>query len=170
MFIKNISFDGYGPFEQLNVALWSEDAENRHVTILIGENGEGKSAILEGIVTLLSWFTARVRSLKSSGSPINDLKIHTGKKASVIKLTVAHDNKDYTWQSVKTAKGKKTQAESSFKDATALASYFSEALANSDEASLPLIAYYPTERYVLDIPKKIVKNIPLIKSMAMTQR
>lgn len=158
MFIKNISFDGYGPFEQLDIPLWSEDAENRHVTILIGENGEGKSAFLEGIVTLLSWFTARVRSVKSSGSSIDNLKIHTGKKASVIKLTLAHDNKDYTWQSVKASKGKKTQAESSFKDATALATHFSEVLTENDDASLPLIAYYPTERYVLDIPKKIVKK------------
>ena len=58
----------------------------------------------------------------------------------------------------KSSKSKKSEVESNLKSVHALAGLYRSALNDDDNASLPLIAYYPTERYVLDIPGKYVKD------------
>jgi len=155
MLIKNLELKGYGPFKDAAVNLWSEETPDRKVTVLIGENGAGKSAVLEGLVTLLSWLPARVRSEKSAGSPIDDLKIHSGFSHAALTLSVNAQGEDYTWSLTRVAKGKRSKAESSLKDVSSFASMLSRKYAQDNDCSLPFIGYYPTERYVLDIPSKI---------------
>lgn len=155
MFIKNISIQGYGPFRKIDVPLWSDDKPERKVTILIGENGAGKSAFLEGIATLLSWLVARLRGEKNPGSPLDSLKIHHGFPYAILKTVLHANSKDFTWHLAKIAKGKRIKVESSLKEASMLASIFAEAYTQNETTSLPLVGFYPTERYVLDFPKKI---------------
>lgn len=155
MFIKNLTFQGYGPFKDVSVNLWSEEQPDRKVTVLIGENGAGKSAFLEATATLLSWLPARIRSEKSAGSSIDDLKIYSGFPAATLRVLINMGHKDYSWSLAKIAKGRRAKAESSLKDASLLASALSNSLETQEKCSLPLIGFYPTERYVLDIPKKI---------------
>jgi predicted ATP-binding protein involved in virulence len=155
MFIKKLELNGYGPFEKAAVNLWSEETPERKVTVLIGENGAGKSAVLDGSATLLSWLPARIRNEKGAGSPIDELKIHTDLPYAALTLSAADRGENYTWTLTRAAKGKRAKAETSLKDVSRLALKFSEDLTNNDNASLPFIGYYTTERYVLDIPHKI---------------
>lgn len=46
------------------------------MNVLAGENGAGKSTILDAAAILLSWPVARIRHAGSSGRPIQDLDIH----------------------------------------------------------------------------------------------
>jgi predicted ATP-binding protein involved in virulence len=155
MFVKKLEMKGYGPFREVAVDLWSEETPDRTMTVLIGENGAGKSAVLEGLSTLLSWLPARIRNEKGAGSPIDELKIHTGSPSAVLTLSVNVHGEDYTWSLARAAKGRRAKAESSLRDVSHLASVFSEKYTKDGNASLPFIGYYPTERYVLDIPHKI---------------
>jgi predicted ATP-binding protein involved in virulence len=61
----------------------------------------------------------------------------------------------FKWALAKSRKGRKAQYTSNLNDCTRLANRYREALEHNDKASLPLIAFYPTERVVLDIPLKI---------------
>jgi predicted ATP-binding protein involved in virulence len=155
MFIKKLELHGYGPFEKAAVNLWSEETPERKVTVLIGENGTGKSAVLDGLATLLSWLPARIRSEKSAGSLIDELKIHTCLPYAALTLSVNAKGENYTWTLARAAKGKRAKSETSLKDVSRLASKFAEDYTHNDNASLPFIGYYTTERYVLDIPHKI---------------
>lgn len=156
MRITEIFFQNFGPFVNIKTNFLSQERQN--ITVLIGENGCGKSSILEGITILLSWLVARIRSDKNSGSPIHELKIYDSASFSNISISLNAAGKDRTWNIVRTKKGKKREIESNLKEVQTLAEIYRSSLSNNDNASLPLIAYYPTERYVLDIPRKIRKR------------
>ncbi len=57
--------------------------------------------------------------------------------------------------SSETKKSRKAPESTSLSDATRLADFYRSQLTDNDDASLPLVAYYPVERVVLDIPLKV---------------
>ena len=76
MQLTEIFFQNFGPFVKIKAQLRPHENPTKNVAVFIGENGAGKSSILEGITILLSWLVARIRSDKNSGSPIPELKIY----------------------------------------------------------------------------------------------
>lgn len=158
MLIQKVMFQGYGPFTEWEMPFWSAEHPERKVSVLIGENGAGKSAILDGMTTLLSWLAARIRSDKNSGSPIPELRIHNDMSTANLAIELEDAGRNYTWNIARTKAGKQKIYDTTLKDVSMLAAQYRSVLQNDDYASLPLIAYYPTERYVLDIPKKIRKK------------
>ena len=155
MHIASLHLRNFGRFADTELPLWTEDAPDRLVTVLIGENGSGKSTIMDAATTLLSWLAARIRSDKGTGSPIGELRIRNGSSEAEVELSLIHEGDRYDWSLARARKGHRRRTESRLKSVTALAELFRDRLTEDGEASLPLIAYYPTERYVLDIPKKI---------------
>lgn len=155
MHIASLHLRNFGRFADAELPLWTEDAPDRLVTVLIGENGSGKSTIMDAATTLLSWLAARIRSDKGTGSPIEELRIRNGSSEAEVELSLIHEGARYDWSLARARKGHQRRTESRLKFVTALAELLRDRLTEDDEASLPLIAYYPTERYVLDIPKKI---------------
>lgn len=155
MHIASLHLRNFGRFADTELPLWTADAPDRLVTVLIGENGSGKSTIMDAATTLLSWLAARIRSDKGTGSPIEELRIRNGSSEAEVELSLIHEGARYDWSLARARKGHRRRTESRLKSVTALAEFFRDRLTEDGEASLPLIAYYPTERYVLDIPKKI---------------
>ena len=75
-------------------------------TVIIGNNGSGKTSIIEGVVTALSWLTARILREEGKGSPIDELKIYNGANTAIAKISV-HNEEVYSWQVTKTKTGHK---------------------------------------------------------------
>ena len=147
MLLKKLTLNNYANFENAEFNLWDEAKPSRKVTIFIGENGAGKSNILDAIATLMSWFVARLRSEKGSGSPINERKIRENTPYSSIELCINSDQKDYIWNLVKSKKGHRINIESNLKDISEITNTFLTIYTKSNEtASLPLFAYYNAER------------------------
>lgn len=155
MYIASLHLHNFGRFADLEIPLWPEDGDGPRVTVLIGENGSGKSTLVDGVTTLLSWLVARIRSDRGSGSPIDELRIRNGASAAEITLSLVHERQRYEWSLARPRRGRKRMTESSLKAATELADLLRQRLTDNDGASLPLVACYPTERYILDIPKRI---------------
>lgn len=163
MDIKKLTLSHLGRFDSLEVDVAPTAEHPSNVTIFIGNNGAGKTSILEALATSLSWFVARLRNEKGSGNTINELSILDNAPAASITLQLsdqAQSSNDselslYEWTLAKARKGRKSEKSSALSQLNKLVDSYRQQLTDNDNASLPLIAYYPVERSVLDIPLKI---------------
>ncbi|WP_288996834.1 AAA family ATPase [uncultured Psychrobacter sp.] len=163
MDIKKLTLSHLGRFDSLEVDVAPTAEHPSNVTIFIGNNGAGKTSILEALATSLSWFVARLRNEKGNGNTINELSILDNAPAASITLQLsdqAQSSNDselslYEWTLAKTRKGRKSEKSSALSQLNKLVDSYRQQLTDNDNASLPLIAYYPVERSVLDIPLKI---------------
>ncbi|TRV12057.1 MAG: ATP-binding protein [Microcystis wesenbergii Mw_MB_S_20031200_S109] len=167
MEIQQVILNNIGLFEKLEISLAPTEQNPSNITVFVGNNGAGKTAILKALATSLSWFTARLLTEKGSGNPIYEDAIFNTANAGSIEIKVLDSSKSlnnpdqseidhyFRWILAKSRKGRKAQYNSNLNDCTRLANLYRDALTRDDKTSLPLIAFYPVERVVLDIPLKI---------------
>lgn len=157
MHVKQLKLTNFRRFGELIIPFCNDgiDARKSKTIVFIGNNGAGKTAILDALALSLSWLVARIHREKGSGGSLADSDILNGKNASAIDLQIEYDQTTYHWVLSKTRKGRVKTSDSQLSDVTKLAGNFREQLTNNLQTSLPLIANYPIERVVLDIPLKI---------------
>lgn len=159
MEINKFSLKNIGRFESIAVPLAPTELVSSNVTVLVGNNGAGKTSLLKSLATSLSWLVARIRSEKGSGSPITEEVIRNDANSAAIEIELL-DRQDtnperYRWVLAKARTGRKGEHSSSLQSLNELAGRYRTKLSEEDNVSLPLIAFYPVERAVLDIPLKI---------------
>jgi predicted ATP-binding protein involved in virulence len=156
MEITKFQLDNFTQFTHLTVELPS------NIAVFIGNNGAGKTSLLRALSILLSWLIARIGREKGNGNPILDSEIENDAKYSKITLEVCDlsnsQESGFQWTLVKQRKGFKSEQNSELKNVTRLADRYRNRLSQDDNSNLPLIAYYPVERAVLDIPLQIKKR------------
>lgn len=155
MEIKQLKLENIGRFRSLTLDLAPTTAFRSNVTVLIGNNGAGKTSILKSLATSLSWFVARLRSDKGSGNPIPEDVISNEATTAAIDILLHNQETAYRWKLAKTRTGRKGTQQSQLSEASKLADEYRAQLSEHETTSLPLIAFYPVERVVLDIPLKI---------------
>jgi predicted ATP-binding protein involved in virulence len=133
---------------------------DNHLNVFVGMNGTGKSTILDAAALSLSWLVNRIKSSTASGRPVTEQDIQNGTSSAKVYIDCIHGTTRYTWTLVKTRKGYKASAErSSYQQVNELAKHFQEQItATNGRVDLPLFAYYPVNRTVLDIPLRIRKK------------
>ncbi|MGL5290853.1 MAG: ATP-binding protein, partial [Vibrionaceae bacterium] len=163
MNIKELHLTRFGCFNQLDVKLAPTDTHNSNITVFIGSNGVGKTLLLKALMTNLSWFVAHLRGKSWDGKPIVEGDILNGKPYAQIDMTVfdkqgsndANQANTYHWSQVKAQVGHKTKLTSDLSGAIRLADHYKAAIAQKKSTSLPLIAFYPVNRVLIDVPSKI---------------
>jgi predicted ATP-binding protein involved in virulence len=167
MEIQRVILNNVGLFENLKIPLAPTEQNPSNITVFVGNNGAGKTSVLKALATSLNWFTTRLAREKGSGTPIPEDAILNSANAASIEIEIcdfsrASDNPNqseinnhFKWTLAKSRKGRKAQYTSNLNDCTRLANRYRDALTHNDKTSLPLIAFYPVERVVLDIPLKI---------------
>lgn len=168
MEIKKITLHNIGRFSKLEIPLAPLDDLNSNITVLVGNNGSGKTSILKGLATALSWLVSRIQSEKGNGSPIPELTIKNGENSAALGISLGDfdpnmdkalrelfDASTYDWTVSKARKGRKNQFSSDYSGLSQLTDAYRTMLTNNDKASLPLVAFYSVERVVIDIPLKI---------------
>ena len=134
------------------------------LNVFVGKNGAGKSTLLDAAAILLSWLPNRIRTLTSSGRPLNDPNdIRNDSHKARIGLTLGYNQQTYKWHLTKYRAGY-TREEESKSNLTALnqlVRQFQEKItASKSRTNLPLCVYYPVNRAVLDIPLRIRDKHP----------
>jgi len=166
--VFSLSLTDVGRFADLTIYLAPTSKNPSNVTVLVGNNGAGKTTVLKSLATSLSWLVARIRSEKGVGSPITDDVIRNNSSIAMINVAVIDTCNAqsetleewakeilFSWTVARGKRGRKSASHSVLADATLVADHYRTQLLGDDSASLPLIAYYPVERSVLEIPLKI---------------
>ena len=152
MRIKSFSMTGYrGVRETQTISL------SPHMNILFGENGAGKSTVLYGMMTALSWFAARVRSTYGNGELIGDRDINNRCDHAELSITCSTgDGRAFTWSIHTGRSGFEPLEKSDYSELNVITrSVQRKREAHGVEVSLPIIALYPTDRRGLDIPVRM---------------
>lgn len=164
MDIQRVHLRNVGRFGDLNVKFAPQNGKTGNVTVFIGGNGTGKTSILKATATALSWLVSRIRSEAGSGAPIPEEVIKNGEGTAAIDISIplqiASENgtekdHEYLWTLAKTRPGRAAREKTNLTNVTSLAGHYRDMIASNSGASLPLIAFYPVERVVIDVPLKI---------------
>ena len=151
MHIRNLNLEGFRGAQHLKLEL------HESLNVFVGMNGAGKTTILDAAAILLSWLVNRIISLKSSGRPIVEAEIMSGYHDTALEITLEHEGVSYRWDLTKARKGHgRRYRASALASASQLARQFQSKLTNNAEnVNLPLLAYYPVNRVVVNIPLRI---------------
>lgn len=127
------------------------------LNVFVGMNGAGKSSILDATAILISWLVNRIKHAGASGRPITEPDIKNGESSANLRITLDKDGDHFDWNIVKVRKGfLRKELASSLAVATEIAKQIQTGISDSDgKVNIPLFAYYPVNRAVLDIPLRI---------------
>ena len=152
MKIKSITLKHFRGIQEMTLPL------SPTLNVLAGVNGAGKSSILHAVTILLSRVPPRLRMPNGGGSgwrQVANLDIQNGFSNAVLSIQSSYQNTMYEWSIVKSQVGIKTEEKSKLGGATQLAL---DILEQENLQRTPLLAYYPIERNVLDVPLRIRKK------------
>ncbi|MBQ1190975.1 MAG: AAA family ATPase [Bacteroidales bacterium] len=121
------------------------------LTVITGENGAGKSSVLDAITIILSWFVARIKNPRGVGQRISKEQIHKDSKFANITAEAKDDKDSYP---VGVNSGKTSPISMIF-----LNQYCEEIRKRIEltegNTSVPVFVNYGVRRAVVDIPLRI---------------
>lgn len=151
MHINKLKLDRFRGGQSLSLEL------HEQLNVFVGMNGAGKSSILDATAILLSWLVNRLKHAGASGRPIAEADIKNGESSSTLKITLSKYGNDIDWNIAKVRKGysKKDVASVLLQVSDVAKQMQAEISECHGQVNLPLFAYYPVNRAVLDIPLRI---------------
>lgn len=95
MKIKHLTIENFRAIERLDFDC------SQSVNAFIGDNGAGKSSVLEAIVLLCSWLNAKLSSPRGRGRSIRKEDIRIGAAYCFLSIDVEHKGKSVHWSLMK---------------------------------------------------------------------
>ena len=167
MKVKRLHLQNYGRFEDLKVDFAPTAEKSGNVTVIVGNNGAGKSQILQALATSLSCFVSRLVS-DTDGFDIDKALIKNGKNDVEINVLVdfGENNprpygpvEDAYWTISNVRDGRINSFHKSTKELKKTVRNFRLNLTSKDEFSLPIVSFYPVDRGVNSTFMEISKNL-----------
>lgn len=93
MKVKRLHLQNYGRFEDLTIDFAPTSEKMGNVTVIVGNNGAGKSQVLQALATGFSWFVARLSDENADGVELTQFDIKNNKHLSSIKISI----EDLSW-------------------------------------------------------------------------
>lgn len=156
MKVKRLHLQNYGRFEDLKIDFAPTAEKTGSVTVIVGNNGAGKSQILQALATSLSWFVSRLVS-DTDGFEVDKALIKNGKNDAEINVLVdfGENNpspygpiEDAYWTISNVRDGRINSFSRSTKELKKSVRNFRLNLTSKDEFSLPIVSFYPVNRGV----------------------
>ena len=172
MKVKRLHLQNYGRFDDLNIDFAPTAEKTGNVTVIVGNNGAGKSQILQALATGFSWFVARLSDENADGVELTQFDIKNNRHISSVKISIEdlcwiEKNKKWIEDSIQADWKIDATTEKKFRPATyglrvnrlskVTRSYIHKFKEN-EEASLPILAFYPVDRGVKATPVEVSEN------------
>lgn len=127
------------------------------LNVFVGMNGAGKSSILDASAIMLSWLANRIKHAGASGRPIAETDIKNGESSANLSIQLCEEGSYIGWNLAKVHKGysKKKLASVLIPASEAAKRIQTDITEQKGKTNIPLFAYYPVNRAVLDIPLRI---------------
>jgi predicted ATP-binding protein involved in virulence len=151
---------------------------NKPITVIVGEQASGKTAIIKNIYQALTWFPARLKDLRTPGVVMLDQDIMQNRLQSKIDVrihfpteigplstsdvTSEQDSQSCHWQLYKTLNSSGIGiSKVELQQLEQLVERYNQVVKNDPVQGLPLLAFYPAERFVNEI-NVLNKNNPIV--------
>ena len=172
MKVKRLQLQNYGRFEDLNIDFAPTAEKTGNITVIVGNNGAGKSQVLQALATGLSWFVERLSDENADGVELTQSDIKNNKHLSSVKvciedLSYIEKNKKWVEENIQADWKIDATTEKKFRPATyglkvnrlskVIRSYIHK-FKNDEEVSLPIFAYYPVDRNIRSMGVELRDN------------
>ena len=124
----------------------------KQANVLVGNNGAGKSSILDCLAILLSRMIGSICTTKGTGRLFSENDISNGSLLTNNDITINIFDESITWE---LARGVSRFRRRKTPELDELVLKLIKQLEENKESSVPLTVYYPVNRAVLDIPLRI---------------
>lgn len=162
MKVKKLHLQNYGRFDNLEIEFAPNDNTQGNVTIIVGNNGAGKSQILQALATGFSWFVGGIKN-KSNGFEIDKKFIKNGFNDVCVNMYVDFNEWNYrnrlpfddveknetNWQFIAVKDGRDSDFKNQRFELDEVIDNYRNNLTENTLLSLPLIVYYPVERSII---------------------
>ena len=91
MIVKHLIIENFRAIERLDIDC------SKSVNVFIGDNGAGKSSVLDAISILYSWLIARINSTKGKGQSIKKADIRNSASYCYLSIEVEHHGIEASW-------------------------------------------------------------------------
>ncbi|MGS3615663.1 retron Ec78 anti-phage system effector ATPase PtuA [Escherichia coli] len=162
--LDSLRLINFRKFKEINVLFESD------VTVLIGDNGAGKTTILDALARTFSYINARIVAKGRNGRPLDntDVKVDCADNAEVLTSLSLGEHTKYSGSLIRPAKGIENSKTSDLDSYSSLANlyrvinYRNKKLYNK-EINIPLCVFYSVDRSLLKSnisfePEKLVST------------
>jgi len=172
MKVKRLHLQNYGRFEDLTIDFAPTSEKMGNVTVIVGNNGAGKSQILQALAINISWLIVNLSNDDFKGRHLEQSVIKNNCNKATVEINVEHDGfekLDSKWSKtnifeewhIGVTRGTKLKmashniALSGFQKIVESYQYLFD---KDQESSLPIIAFYPVSRGVDTTPLEVHSN------------
>ena len=152
MHIKHITIQNFRGIHSLDIEFGS------NINLFIGENGAGKSTIINAIRILLSWLLARIKNKNGRGIQLTEADISKGQDFCLLEIRL---NNNCKWRLVKKRQSHRSKVNVTTNlnelNETAEQILFEYAIGENGK-HLPIVSNYGVNRAITDIPVKPSKT------------
>lgn len=147
MFFKEVKIQNYKAIKDMQIQF------SPGINLLIGDNGVGKTSVLDALAIALGGFLAGVTGVSVSGIQQSDIRIETKRVAgasvsieymtpTVIECNMEIDGRDFSWARIREGETTSFKTKISNREVT----NYAAKLTNDAAKLLPLISYMSTTR------------------------
>ena len=151
LLLNKLSLHSFRRYQNLQIEF------HENLTVIVGENGAGKTSIVESIAKLLSWIASRTIKANNSGNHIVDSDIQTSATDYAEVAGVFHLNNKTPFDILLTrpVAGWAGKISSELHATTLLGEMYRLLSALNDEQELPVLAFYSVDRSAISASQKI---------------
>ena len=142
--INEITLDNFRAFNDFKLNL-----PNENLTVIIGNNGAGKTTILDSISMSMSWLHNRINKNGGNGDLIDNLDVKLGVNAayaSIVSKFELNKSVSLDMELAIPVKGSGAKKSNIVSDVTKIGNFYKKSNEIYNEFNFPLLAYYTVDR------------------------